>query len=152
MSRITIVAALAFGSFLLTGCQSLADVVEAHGRGEGTTQTYDLSKDDAWRVSYAALRWNGADAIEEHKEDGYMLTSTGMGMFTYGTVMGVWIRSTDPGHSEVSVITKRRVATNMITDLTENGFHDDFRRGMALVRAGQTLPASRPDDRPAAQP
>lgn len=126
------------------GCQSMSDVLEARSAGEGTSEVYDASVEEAWDVSRTVFRWNGADAIEEHPREGYMLTSTSMGLFTYGTVMGAWIEDLSPSRTRVTAITKRRVATNLVTDLTESGFHDDFRFALSLVREGKPLPLTPP--------
>jgi hypothetical protein len=90
------------------------------------------------------FRWEGADSIEEHRSDGYMLTSEGMNFVSYGAVMGAWIERVSPSESKVTVITKRRVAVNVATTLTESTFHKRFAQAVDIVKSGQRLPLTRP--------
>jgi len=134
-------------TFILTGCASVNDVIAAkESNREGTTAFYDVSADEAWLVAKTVFRWEGSDAIEEHRAEGYMTTSTGVGFLTAGTVMGAWI-STDTGgngKTKVTVVTKRRVQTNIVTSLTESTFQKRFAQAVAILKAGQPLPQAAP--------
>jgi len=66
-----------FGSVLLlvilvAGCATMSDVVRA--KDEGTSKVYPVNADQAWDIAKTVFRWEGADAIEEHRKEGYMLT------------------------------------------------------------------------------
>ena len=67
----------------------MADVV-GH-KDEGTTRGYELSSDQAWELAKIVFRTEGADAIEEHRDEGYMLTSSGSNFYSKGAVMGAWV-------------------------------------------------------------
>ena len=58
----------------LASCQTLSDVVQAKAQGGGTTQVYPVDVDQAWTIAMTVFRWEGSDAIEEHRDQGYMLT------------------------------------------------------------------------------
>ena len=134
-------------AFVLTGCASVNDVIAAkESNREGTTAFYDVSQDQAWNIAKTVFRWDGSDAIEEHRTDGYMTTSTGIGFLTAGTVMGAWISSDveSNGKTKVTVVTKRRVQTNLVTSLTESTFQKRFAQAVALLKSGQALPAVAP--------
>ena len=75
----------------LVGCQTLGDVLQEKARGGGTVHVYPVERDQAWTIARTVLRWEGSDAIEEHRDQGYMLTSSGLNFVTAGTVMGAWI-------------------------------------------------------------
>ncbi len=76
----------------LSGCTTLNDVVSAKESGkEGTAQTYHVSENKAWDIAKTVFRWEGSDAIEEHRDQRYMLTSSGMNLMSAGTVMGAWV-------------------------------------------------------------
>ena len=124
-----VISVLAF-----TGCQSINDVIVAKQNGsDGTSVEYAINKDDAWNIAKTVLRWRGVDAIEEHIDRGYMVTSTGMSVGTAGTVIGVWIESgSGPNLTKVTVITKRRIATNLITSMTEGGFHTAYKKAVGI--------------------
>ncbi len=128
---------------LLAGCATLADVVRE--KDEGTAKVYPVTFDQAWTIAKTVFRWEGTDAIEEHREERYMLTSTGMNLITFGTVMGAWVDPMPDGQVKVTAVTKRRVQTNIFTSLTETTFHRRFAQGVEIVKAGKPLPLEPPD-------
>lgn len=134
-----IVAALVW----VAGCATMADVVKA--KDEGTAKVYPVTADQAWEISMTVFRWEGADAIEQHRDQGYMLTSSGMNLVTSGAVMGAWVDPIDQNNTKVTVVTKRRIATNLATTLTETTFHRRFAQAVAIVKAGQPLPVEPPE-------
>jgi len=68
-----------------------------------------VNADQAWGICKAVFRWEGSDAIEEHRDRGYMLTSSRINLFSWGTVMGAWIKPVDKEDTKVTIVTKRRV-------------------------------------------
>ena len=129
----------------LAGCATLNDVVQEKNQGGGTMQVYPVDTDQAWKIAMTVFRWEGSDAIEEHRDQGYMLTSSGMNFVSAGAVMGAWVEPAGRSQTKVTVVTKRRMATNLATTLTETTFHKRFGQAVALVKAGQPLPARPPD-------
>ena len=144
-SVLTVVCALGF-AFAMSGCQTLNDVVAAKQSGsDGTAAEYAVTEAQAWDIAKTVLRWEGVDAIEENRSDGYMLTSTGLGIGTAGTVIGVWVeRGSKPELTRVVVVTKRRIVTNLITSLTESTFQRSFAQAVEIVKSGKQLPRVRP--------
>ena len=144
-SKKFIFTTLAILILALSGCSTMQDVVRAKESGaEGTTKTYQVSEAQAWDIAKAVFRWEGSDAIEEHKEQHYMLTSSGMNLVSMGTVMGAWTKPIDSDKTEVTVVTKRRVTTNIATTLTESTFHKRFAQGVDMVKSGKPLPEALP--------
>lgn len=129
----------------LAGCQTLGDVMREKSQGGGTVQIYSVDTDQAWKIAMTVFRWEGSDAIEEHRDQGYLLTSSGMNFVSAGAVMGAWVEPAGHGQTKVTVVTKRRVATNLATTLTETTFHRRFAQAVALVKAGQPLPLTPPE-------
>jgi hypothetical protein len=128
---------------LLSGCATMGDVVRA--KDEGTAKVYPVNADQAWEISKTVFRWEGADAIEEHKSEGYMLTSSGMNWVSWGAVMGAWIEPVDKDNTRVTVVTKRRIATNVATTLTETTFHKRFAQAVEIIKKGNRLPSNPPE-------
>lgn len=87
----------------ISGCATMGDV--AVSKGSGTSAVYPVTADQAWDIAKAVFRWEGADAIEEHRKDGYMLTSSGINMVSWGAVMGAWIDPIDNNNTKVTVVT-----------------------------------------------
>ncbi len=127
---------------LLVSCATMGDV--ARFKDEGTSKVYPVTADQAWDIAKAVFRWEGADAIEEHRKDNYMLTSSGMNMVSWGAVMGAWIDPIDQNNTKVTVVTKRRLSTNVATTLTETTFHKRFAHAVEIVKAGKSLPVEPP--------
>lgn len=130
--------------FLLSSCSTLNTVVKAKEEGKGTTKIYDVSTDQAWDIAKKSFRWAGSDAIEEYKEDGYMLTSKGMNLVSSGSVMGAWIETAGTDQSKVTVVSKRRISTQIATGMTEGKFHEYFAEGTRIIKSGKKLPSTAP--------
>ncbi len=126
------------------GCATMSDVAKAKDEGKGTTQIYPVTTDQAWEIAMAVFRWEGADAIEEHRSQGYMLTSSGMNLVSYGAVMGAWVERVDQNSTKVTVVTKRRISTNLATTLTETTFHKRFGQAVEIIKRGERLPSKPP--------
>ncbi|HPR62941.1 MAG TPA: hypothetical protein PK014_01870 [Thermoanaerobaculia bacterium] len=129
----------------LVSCSNLSDVEKAKAEGKGESEIYPVTVDQAWEISLKVLRWEGSDAIEEHKSEGYMLTSTGMNLVSYGAVMGVWVEKVDKTSTKVTFVTKRRLKTDVFTTTTHKRFHELFAKAVQLVKDGQPLPLKAPN-------
>ena len=140
-----VLLAATVGAVLMTGCATVNDVVAAKESGkEGVTREYDVTQDQAWDIAKTVFRWEGADAIEEQRAQGYMLTSSGMNLVSAGTVMGAWVDKGVPPNTKVTVVTKRRMQTNLFTTLTEETFHKRFAQAVGIIKSGQPLPRVAP--------
>ena len=127
----------------IAGCATMSDVIKS--KDEGTIKVYPVNTDQAWEIARTVFRWEGADAIEEHRNEGYMLTSSGINLVSYGAVMGAWIEPVDKDNTKVTVVTKRRLATNVATTLTEATFHKRFAQAVEIMKGGNKLPLRPPD-------
>jgi hypothetical protein len=144
--RFLIVITVLLSFALLNGCATMDDVVRVKEEGsEGTTRVYPVTADQAWEISKAVFRWEGSDAIEEHRDQGYMLTSSGVNLVSWGAVMGAWIKPIDKNNTEVTVVTKRRLTINVATTLTEGTYHRRFAQAVEIVKKGEKLPPRSPD-------
>ena len=141
--RISILGLMLLVSIWIAGCSTtMGDVMKS--KDQGTVTVYPVNADQAWEIAMTVFRWEGADAIEQHRSEGYMLTSSGVGLWSAGTVMGAWIEPVDQGSTKVTVVTKRRVATNIATTLTETTFHKRFAQGVEIIKRGDRLPLKPP--------
>lgn len=127
---------------MIAGCATMGDVTQS--KEEGTSKVYPVTADQAWDIAKSAFRWEGADAIEEHRAEGYMLTSSGMNWVSWGAVMGAWIDPVDKNNTRVTAVTKRRISVNVATTLTEATFHKRFAQAVDILKAGKSLPVSPP--------
>jgi hypothetical protein len=121
------------------------EVVETKREGDGVSAVYSVAPEKAQEIGMAVFRWEGAELVEDHPKDGYVLAGVGMSAFSWGTVMGAWFDRVDNGGTRVTVVTKRRYALAWSSDLTEEEFHDRFAQAVAIVSAGRELPKSAPD-------
>ena len=143
MSRKILILALIFlVSIWIAGCATMSDVVRS--KDQGIVQVYPVNSDQAWEIARTVFRWEGADAIEEHRKENYMLTSSGMNLVSYGAVMGAWVEPVDRYSTKVTVVTKRRLSTNIATTLTEATFHKRFAQAVEIIKAGKPLPLTPP--------
>jgi len=122
---------------LLAGCLTLADVPRY--KSEGRAETYPVTVDEAWTIARAVFRWGGADVIEEHRTEGYMLTTTGANVARRGTLMGAWVEPVDSTHTRVTVVMKRPMQTSVFITMTEAKFHQRFAESVDRLRAERPL-------------
>jgi hypothetical protein len=127
-----------------SSCASVGDALKS--KAEGTVQTYPVTYDQAWRVAIAVLRWEDAETIEEHKEDQYMVTTVGANWISEGSAIAVWVEPVDKSNTKVTIVSKRKMQTNIATGLTESTFHEQFAKGVKIVKAGKPLPPEAPKE------
>jgi hypothetical protein len=129
------------------GCMSsMSDILTARQSGEGETRVYGVNVETAWEISKTVFRWEKTENIEEHKLEGYMLTNAGQNFISAGSVMGAFFEAADSGSTKVTMISKRRMATNLATGLTEGTYHKRFQQAVDIVRSGKSLPLQPPNE------
>lgn len=133
-----LIPAIAF----VAGCATMNDVLES--KDEGTVKIYAVGTDKGWDIAMRVLRWEGAESIEEHKSEGYILTTIGANLISAGSVVGIWVEPAGKGKSKVTAVTKRKMQTNVATGLTETTFHDRFQQAVDIVKSGRALPHKAP--------
>ena len=131
------------------GCASLPElsdqVVQAKLSGkQGVTKVYPVSVNQAWEIAEAVFRWEKCDAVKENRQENYMITSTGMKMVAFGSVMGVWLEPIDESTTKVTVVTRRRVEKDFFTKLDAPTFFERFGKGIEIVKEGKKLPVVPP--------
>ena len=127
----------------MTGCATRGGVVRSKERGKGMSKVYPIHADQAWEIAKTAFRWEHTDAVEEHRSEGYVLTSIGESPVTLGAVMGVWIEPVDKDRTRVTVVIKRKNPTEVLTTITEAAFHEDFEMA-ARIKAGRSFTPAPP--------
>ncbi len=121
------------------------EVISARNTGkEGVAKVYPVTKNQAWDITRAVFGWEKTDEIEEHPDGNYLITSTGMKMLAFGSVMGVWIEPVDSDNTRMTVITRRRVKGDIFTELTPSKFYERFDQGVKIVKSGKKLPVTPP--------
>src|SRR5687767_2974233 len=80
-------------------CVSLNGVIEERHEGGGTTKVYAVPPSRAYDVAVAALHDADVDAVEEHRDKGYVLCSKGYNFLSYGAVIGVFVEPAGSGSS-----------------------------------------------------
>lgn len=130
----------------LTGiqCASIGDAIKA--KADGTVVSYPVSFDDGWRIARTVLRWEDSETIEEHKEDNYMVTTVGANFVSAGSAIAVWVEPEGEQSVKVTIVSKRKVQTNLATGLTESTFHRRYAQAVEIVRAGKPLPPEPPGE------
>jgi hypothetical protein len=119
----------------MAGCATRRDVVASKLRGRGTHRVYAVTVDQAWNISKAILKLEPLDKIEEHRSEGYMLTSDEPASLSPSTYMGVFVEPDGSSSTKVTFVTRRRTPMQGYPALTENLFHLKFGELVALIEA-----------------
>lgn len=136
-TSLKLILAFSFISIMFYSCASMSDVLQS--KNEGSVQTFSVNLDRAWEISITVLRWEGCETIEEHKSEGYMLTTVGQNWVSSGTLVGVWIEKEDQINTKITIVTKRKMQTELATGLTETTFLRRFAQAVDIVNSGNKL-------------
>jgi len=135
---------------MTNGCVSMRDlsdaVIQERKSGkEGVTKVYPVSANQAWDITEAVFRWQKTDEVEEHRIENYVITSSGMKMAIFGSVLGVWIEPVDQDNTRLTVISKNRNNYCVLTELTPSHFYRNFEQGVDIIKHGKKLPVVPPE-------
>jgi hypothetical protein len=131
-------------ALLASGCAGgRRNVLTAYDAGEGKVRIFPVRLDPAWEAARAALRWNHAETIEEHRAERYMLGVAGATGWSWGAAMGVWFDPADRNGTKIRVVVSRKLAIN-ITAQSEGGLLDDIEKAVAFEVRGLPPPAEEP--------
>jgi hypothetical protein len=97
----------------LQGCTTLADARKA--QGEGVVKLYKADVDKTWQKTLQVLSKLKLDVATENKSEGYILAQRGMGVFqlSYGENIAIFLKSKAAGETEVEVVSKKVMTTNI---------------------------------------
>lgn len=134
------------------GCAStreLSDAVvqERKSGKQGVTRVYPVSANQAWEIVEAVFRWEKTDEVVKNRNENYAITSSGMKMAIFGSVLGVWIEPLDRNNTRLTVLSKNRNDRFVLTELTPTRFLERFDTGVDIVRKGGKLPVMPPGTR-----
>ncbi|HYV67986.1 MAG TPA: hypothetical protein VE964_17225, partial [Myxococcales bacterium] len=117
---------------LLAACQtpSMGGVFGKKSQAGGVSRVYPVDQKQAWDIAARAFRWEGAGKIEEHREDGFQLTTIVKGAST--SYAGAWIEPAQGGSKVTCVVDGDA--------LLEQRFHDRFAQALSLLKQGGPLP------------
>jgi hypothetical protein len=122
------------GLSILAACRTptMGSVLAEKEHGGGGAHVYPVDSEEAWNIALHVFRWEGAAAIEEHRDGSFMLTTiynqsawSAVGPVSY---VGAWIESTPSGAKVACVVDGQ--------SFTEKRFHERFSQALALLRRG----------------
>jgi hypothetical protein len=121
---------------------TMATVIDE--KEKGAAVVYPIGPDRAWELAVDVLRRGGANAIEEHRDQHYLLTSTSPSPTEagVGAYVGIWIQATDAHHPMVTCVMRWKKLTSLPGPLTEKRFHVQLQRALGSGSPGQVI---RPD-------
>lgn len=134
------------------GCastQELSHVAIQEGKSakQGVTRVYPVSANQAWEITRAVFRWEKTDEVLENRKENYVITSSGMKMAVFGSVIVVWIEPVDGDSTRVTAVSKNRDDRFVLTGLTPDHFQDRFNQGVDILQRGGKLPCIPPETR-----
>lgn len=130
LSRSIVAAVFLLICATLSGCTTLADAKLA--RGSGQSRVYPVSADIVWHYLPGVVQGVGLDYVDGNRLEGYALAQRGMGLFTYGENVAIFVEpGVDVSSTRVEVVSKRSLATNITATNWE---------GIILDALGRALP------------
>lgn len=111
---------------LLQGCTTLEDAKRA--RGEGVKRIYQVNAQTAWDASVMAIMKLNLEISEHDRLNGYILAKRGVTAFSHGENVAVFFRAISSANTEIEVVSKRAIQTNVFApDWTET-IHNEISR------------------------
>ena len=98
-------------AFISTGWSKMADAKA--GKGTGTSQTFAAASDRVWQVLPAAVKSVGLDYVAGNKDEGYALAQRGLGLFSSGENVAIFIDKPTSESTKVEVVSKKVLAMNL---------------------------------------
>ena len=140
-----VVLVLGLGLVVAQGCMATPqDLVNDHASGGGTTQNFDVTMDEAFEIAKAVFRWSGAELVEEHRPQKYLLTEIPPST-NHGALCGAWFLQLDGGALQVTVLTRKRNPGAWGIALTEAAFLKEFTEAAELLHTTKQLPSKKPN-------
>ncbi len=99
-------------TFIFTGCTTLQDASEA--RGTGVSKEFEKPYGVVWDAVVQVVEASNLDLVAADKDDGKVLAQKGMSAFSYGENVAVFVTEATPESTEVEVVSKRALATNVV--------------------------------------
>ncbi|HYV67987.1 MAG TPA: hypothetical protein VE964_17230 [Myxococcales bacterium] len=119
---------------------SMGRVFSQREEGRGVSKVYPVDDEQAWDIAIRVFRWEGAGAIEEHREDGYMLTTIfKQPTYSKGSTVsyaGAWIEPVANGAKVTCIVSGEPVI--------DAQFHDRFAQAVAFLQQGRPVPDEAP--------
>lgn len=94
------------------GCNTLADARAA--KGTGKTRAYDYSYDTVWENIQYVLSDCDLKIAGENKDEGYILAQKEITLFSYGEQVAVFVSKINESKTEVEVVSKKSMETNIL--------------------------------------
>lgn len=101
-------------AMLLSGCSTLSSVQAE--RGKGSIRVYPASFETVWEKANQALRILHLGVAESNQKEGYILAETGISASSWGEKVAIFIRQVDPSSTQVEVVSRKVMATNMFAE------------------------------------
>jgi hypothetical protein len=134
-------------TFIFNGCLTRQEVLAKKSLGQ--TNIYALPYDQAYTAARAALRWSSDDAIEDHSEEGYIL-SLGGTIRRYGKVKYsiqryniIWLDIVDSTKTNATIVTSDMVFEQEKSRSFAMNIRDNMDYAAQLLKDGKPLPTRR---------
>jgi hypothetical protein len=89
----------------LTGCSSTKSVSNLEGKG--TRQTFNYPYDVVWRAAVDSTQQGDLQVLTADRSRGYVSARRTIQPHTFGENVGVWVKSLDPSHTQVEVVSRQ---------------------------------------------
>ncbi|MBK9992221.1 MAG: hypothetical protein IPP19_16225 [Verrucomicrobia bacterium] len=108
---------LLIASIVLAGCTTMADALEA--RGKGTKVTYLTSFEEIWKAMPDTVTAAGLKFVSANREDRSVLAQQPITVVTYGENVAIFVEKVDDSKCTVEVVAKKALATDIVASLED---------------------------------
>ena len=112
--------------FLLTSCATSIDSVKG-GKEYGESRTFNTTFENAWIYTKKIFLESGVEIVKFNRGKGEIFGSKSLSLFSYGSYIGVWISEVSDSTANITVYTKRVLATQISSGFSESNYYDKFK-------------------------
>jgi len=102
----------------LASCATLSTARTA--KGSGASRVFSTSFKTVWQTTHQAIGMLGPSIVSSNENEGTILAETSISAFSWGEAIAVFVEKVDDSHTRVEVVSKRKLATNIIAYNWEN--------------------------------
>ena len=105
----------------------------------GLVQAYNTSYDQAFELALYGCQVLNFEVEAKNMEAKYIVASNGMGASSYGERIGIYFRKTGATETEIRVVSKPKVKTNIFAPNWENEFHQIIQARFEQLKGAKLL-------------
>jgi len=123
---------------LISGCTTLQSM-ETPPASSGKAVIYDVSYEKAFELALHACEVLDFTVESQNKTGKYIVAKNGISAWSWGERIGIYFREVSPNQTEVRVVSKAKVKTNVFAPKWPNDIHQAMQTRLNQLKAAKVV-------------